>query len=225
MERKEDFYGTSISTDRYLIDVKRLLPQYNELVRVITSRVLECSPQNILDLGSGVGNIDDRILNLAPSAKITCIEPAMAEACRERLSKYGERVKVSEHKAEEMELTQEYDIAFYNLALHNLSVDNKIITFNKLRRALKKDAPFIWGDLIAYNRVVQEALVANRHIEALCKGASLELVKEDWDKERNQDVKLTIAQTKYLCQLVGFRNFQTIYHSYLGTAAVFYMEN
>ena len=207
---------------QYLLEVRRFVPNYDSLVKLISSKIIESFPQDILDIGAGVGNVDDIILSELKNATITCVEPAeqMVKVCKLTLQKYGERAKVVNVKVEDFSYDK-YDIVFSNLVLHN--VRNKSKVLYGIRNSLKEGGSFIWGDLIRYKKVTQKLLVGYRHILAYLKGANFNFVIEDLRKER-KDLKLSIEETIALCNKVGFKNPRLIYQTYQGTAAVFYME-
>jgi SAM-dependent methyltransferase len=224
-KQNTDFYG-NLGQEKYLLEVRRFVPKYDQLVKLVSSRIVKLNPQNILDIGAGVGNVDFIVLSELENARITCVEPQepMVKACKRTLGKYGERAKVVTATAQDFSYDEKYDAAFSNLALHNIPSDEKQRVVSKIRGSLKDGAPFIWSDLINYGGLTQELLVGYRHVLAFLKGASFGFVLEDLRKERTQDSKLSVEETIVLCEQVGFRNPRLIWQTHQGTAGIFYME-
>ncbi len=134
-----------------------------------------------------------------------------------------DRVQVVTAKAQDFSFDKTYDAAFSNLVLHNIPHDEKGDVLVAIRDSLENGAPFIWGDLIRYDRLQQELLVGYMHARAFLKGAHTDLVLESWKKERHEDAKLTIDETLDLCRKVGFQQPRLIWEKPQATAAVFYM--
>lgn len=224
-EQSADFYG-NLGQEKYLLEVRRFVPKYDQLVNLVSSTLIKLNPQSILDIGAGVGNVDDIILSELKNTKITCVEPQeqMANACRLVLDKYNDRAKVVTATAQDFSYDAKYDAAFSNLVLHNISYNEKLKVLFGIRDSLEDGAPFIWSDLINCGGLTQELLVVYRHALAFLKGAAFGFVMEDLRKERIQDSKLSVEETIVLCERVGFRNPRLIWRTYQGTAGVFYME-
>ncbi len=78
-------------------------------------------PKEILDIGSGVGNVDMLILDNTPASRIDCVEfsPDMARASVSSLSRYMDRAKVIMKDVMDFNPGQKYDAVLSNLVLRN----------------------------------------------------------------------------------------------------------
>ncbi len=87
VEETVEFSG--YTGQQYLTEVRRFVPGYDQMVKVVSNLIIESAPSNVLDVGSGVGTVDEAILSSLADAKMTCLEPAeaMAQATQASLKK------------------------------------------------------------------------------------------------------------------------------------------
>ncbi len=180
--RARRFYGGLAEGigERYLVEARRFVP-YDVMIENVTDLLAGASPRKILDLGSGVGNVEEIVFRKLPDAEITCVEllPNMVSASRKRLKKYRDKVKIVEGDFLYFDTRDKYDAVFSNIAIHNIPIDQKRVLFNRIRFLLRSRKPFIWSDLIRYqDPYLQELFVAYRILRALQEGADPEFVKE-----------------------------------------------
>ncbi|HDD46560.1 MAG TPA: class I SAM-dependent methyltransferase [Candidatus Aenigmarchaeota archaeon] len=230
----QEFYGSI--AERYLVEVRRFVPRYDEMVEQITD-LLEMNFANfaredlqeikMLDIGSGVGNVEVCILQKLPNSHITCIDasPEMVKAFESNLAKYNSyegRVIIVNQDILTFEPEEQYDAILSNLVLHNIPYKEKEGLVRKIRDWLTLDGIFVWGDLIRYkNRDIQNYFVNYRLNFALEKGAQEEFARESFEKEEKYDWPLTIEETLSLAKRAGFQADNVWVHD---TFAIFYMK-
>jgi phospholipid N-methyltransferase len=224
-EQNGEFYR-DLGQDKYLTEVKRFVPGYDQMTKVVANLVIESIPSHVLDIGSGVGNVDSVILSSLGNVRMTCLESAepMVRATETFLRKYESRVHIVNDRVQDFRFNETYDCAFSNLVLHNIPHNEKGDVLVEIRNSLEDGAPFIWGDLIRYNSLKQKLLVGYRHALAFQKGSSFNLVLKDWRKERHDDTKLSLEETISLCKRVGFQKPRLVWKKTRGTTGVFYMR-
>jgi SAM-dependent methyltransferase len=226
---KEEMIGSlskNLSPERYLTEVRRFIPAYDEMASEISSSIIKYKPSSVLDVGCGVGNIDKIVLEALPECRVTCIDPTekMAEACRKNLSEYDGRVKVLGRRIREFNCGRIYDLAFSSLALHNIDKNEKLEVFSRIKNSLKPGGHFIIGDFIRYNQLKQFSLVATRHFTASLKGANPLFAFDHYQREMFRDYKQSKNETLNTCHIVGFKDEKVIWENQFSTVAIFYMK-
>ena len=219
-----------LGAEKYATEVRRFVPGYDTLVKSVVNEIVRSCPRRILDVGAGVGNIDEMILSALPQVHITAVEPTYAAILR-RLTD-GD-VSIVEKGIQDVlpdeVIPESYDAALCNLVLHNISLcdkkgKDKSTALKKVHDALRQGGTFVWGDLIDYGGRTQELLVGLRHLHAFVRGADYNFVLKDLKKEREEDSKLSIDASIGLCEEVGFKRIRVLATSYVGTWAAFAME-
>lgn len=197
-----------INPAQYLHLARIFIPDYDVLAQRIVSRIAEENPNRILSIGSGIGNIEERILQNNLNTHITCVEPSadFARVTRHTLSPYKDRAVVIQTPFEEFDSPQgEYDACFTNLVLHNIK--DTPDTLHKIHAMLKPNALFVWGDLVIHKKLEKYiAAMAYRHIRAILYGASSSFALENFHKEMIDDHKLTVEEMVEECLSFGFNN-------------------
>jgi len=200
------FYG-DLAGDTYLREIRRFGLRYDEMVDTLVGLLSLTSPTDILDIGCGVGNIDEAVFQTVPGCNITCVElsPEMVDVARKRLGQYGEdKLKIVCSDILEYEPDKKYDAIFSNLAIHNLPLEDKKIVLRKVRDWLKPEGVFIWGDFMDWGDTeVSKYFMEYRRQKVLESGASEQFVDEVFKKEA-QDYRLTVVETVDLLREAEF---------------------
>ncbi|MBS3138202.1 class I SAM-dependent methyltransferase [Candidatus Woesearchaeota archaeon] len=214
----------------YVRERRRFVPGYDTLVQSVVNEVLQVNPQRILDVGAGVGNIDERILEVLPQAHITAVEPKYAPIVQKLFKGDITIIEKKVHDVSPEEVAPEsYDAAICNLVLHNIPLEDKKgrdkqAALKIMYDALRQGGTFVWGDLIDYDSKLQEVFVGLRHLHAFVQGARYKHVIDVMKKEREEDSKLSIDASIGLCEKLRFKNVRVLTTSYVGTWAAFAME-
>lgn len=205
-DEHKKFYG-SLAGDTYLREIRRFGLRYNEMVDTLVDVVQVHSPSSILDIGCGIGNIDEMVLNRLPKAKITAIElsPEMADVARERLAGY-QGIEVICDDALHYNPNQKYDAVFSNLAIHNFPHDNKVKLLSRIKSWLKPDGIFVWGDFMDWHdKTVGRHFRDYRRKRVLGSGVDKEFAEDIFAKEA-KDQRLTVPETIDMLRSAGFKN-------------------
>lgn len=212
----QGFYGSLAEGkgERYLVEARRFIPRYDEIADEVTGLLQLNSPTEILDIGSGIGNIEEIIFRKLPKSRITCIEasPDMARTSRLNLAQYGDRANVVNMSVLDFEPERQYDSILSNLALHNIPYDQKEGLIKNVRGWLSPKGVFVWSDLIKYaNGQIQQRIVNERLRFAMERGASEEFARENFEKEGKHDYPLTTDETLGLLRKVGFEQPENVW--------------
>lgn len=227
MENKiaQGFYGSLVEEkgEKYLVEARRFIPRYDEMAEEVTDLLRLSSPTHILDIGSGIGNIEEIIFKKMPHSRVTCVEasPDMAKTSRANLERYGEQVRVLTQDIGDFSPDQQYDAVLSNIALHNVPYDRKPALFKRINGWLTDGGVFVWSDLIKYaDGQIQQHVLDQRLRFAMDKGATREFAKENFDKETKHDYPLTPEESIELLRQTGFLSPQTAWLH--GAFAIFY---
>ncbi len=218
MENKiaQGFYGSLAEGrgDRYLVEARRFIPRYDEIAEEVTDLLQLYSPAEILDIGSGIGNIEGIIFSKLPKSRVTCVEasPDMAQTSRLNLSQYGDRANIINMSILDFVPEQQYDAILSNIALHNVPYDRKEGLIGSVRDWLNPEGVFVWSDLIKYaNEQIQGRVIGDRLRFAMERGASEEFARENFEKEGKHDYPLTTDETLELLRKVGFERPENVW--------------
>ncbi len=111
-------------------------------------------PIHILDLGSGYGAITEELLTRYPHSTITCVDGSeeMMKLARERLAKYGERVRLHlEDLAEpswHVKLNGPFHAAVSGIAIHHLTDERKRQLYHEVFALLLPGGFFLNNDVV-----------------------------------------------------------------------------
>ena len=150
MTKKEitKFYD-SFAGDKYLTEIRRFGLRYDEMVEIAIDLLLLDSPKEILDIGCGIGNVEQIIIKRSPKVNITCVEISseMLEVAKQKLSPEIKLVNkdILDYKSE-----MKFDAIFSNLAIHNLSLNDKRVLLKKIKEWLKPNGIFIVCSKVTY---------------------------------------------------------------------------
>ena len=106
----------------YAEKIRQLVPMYDDMVQCIVELLRMCAPEGVLDIGAGVGNLSQIILQNLPHVRITAVEASeeMAAAARQRFRAKADRVTIVQADILDLSPEVSFDVAFSNLVLHNI---------------------------------------------------------------------------------------------------------
>jgi len=217
-EKDQSFY--SDLEGRYEIEVNRFVPGYKDkIVPMVTMEVGRKSHKGVvLDIGSGVGNIDEIIIDkFAPkSVDLVEISESMIKESKKRLKDKNCTLRFHKMSAVDFETEpSSYDSVLSNLVIHNLSYDDKVRLINKIYSWLQEDGIFVWADLVRFSDpAVFEKCLEERKKIAISMGATEDFAAENFRKEREEDCMITVEQMAAILKQAGFQNIEIIWTKY-----------
>ncbi|MBI5640579.1 MAG: class I SAM-dependent methyltransferase [Nitrospirae bacterium] len=136
--------------DIYIVERRRMF----SILRSFVSHFLSSSGnKRLLDLGCGDGILTEELLQVDGSLSATLLDGSddMLAKARRRLVKFGEfrYVKASFQELLEKDfLAEKYDLAVSSMAIHHLTLNEKVMLFNKIRALLKDGGYFVNIDVV-----------------------------------------------------------------------------
>ncbi len=214
-EKETEFYSDIVR--RYETEVNRFVPGYaEEIVPLVTGEVIRKAHNGaILDIGSGVGNLDEIIIDQGNPQSVDLVEISkpMIEESRRRLQDKNSTIRFHEISATEFDAEPEsFEAVLSNLVIHNIQVQEKERLIINIYRWLKKGGIFVWTDLVSFSDPAElERCFEERKRNALAMGATAEFAEENFKKEREGDHMITVEQMTELLKQAGFQDFEILW--------------
>ena len=136
-------------TDDYTATIERCFPRYREMLwAAIDYLPADLVVRNILELGSGTGNLSMLLAEKFPEATIHLVDvsgESMA-ACR---SRFGNDTRIQYHRQDFRELqfdAGQFDLVASSIAVHHLDSTEKQTLFANILRWLNRQGIFVYAD-------------------------------------------------------------------------------
>jgi len=137
--------------DVYETEIRKKIPQYDELQKVFFSLVSLRRKEelDILDLGLGTGEVAGKLLQRYPNAKLVGIDASsrMIQRARLKLEDFSSRVKLIQSEFKKLPSLGKFDFIYSILAIHHLSAKDKQALFNNIWHMLRPDGRFLLMDV------------------------------------------------------------------------------
>ena len=134
----------------YTNDMIRCVPYYLDLLSDCTKHLpKKFSPENILDLGCGNGNITSRLLPLFSNARYTLLDASqqMLSLCK-NIFQNPEIQYVQSYFNDFSFKEDHYDLIVAGFSIHHCKAKEKKELFQKIYKSLKKGGIFSYSDLM-----------------------------------------------------------------------------
>jgi SAM-dependent methyltransferase len=211
-QRAEDYYAAL--SGEYSKTIRQLVPMYDDMVACILRLVELAAPKMILDLGSGVGELEQVLLRTMPVVRITAVDAceAMVGEARRCLRSVEDRVTIVHQDILQYASAVEFDVVVSNLVIHNIPPNEKRRLLQSVARWTAPGGSFLWGDFVRHaDSEIHDHFVQERRAFALESGCPRELVDENFAKEGEVDFPLTIDETRRMVKMTGFRDPQIVW--------------
>lgn len=169
-------------SDGYTQKIKRWVPFYEEMLNgVLTGLPPGFTPERILDLGAGNGNLSALLWEQYPHAHITLLDasPEMLRICQDRFADRTAQFSLMESFFQAADFpAQSFDLIVAGLALHHLDSTEKQVIFSQLFTWLRPGGWLMEFDLFASKRepdYVQTVLADWEH-----KAKALGTPEDEW---------------------------------------------
>jgi tRNA (cmo5U34)-methyltransferase len=135
--------------DSYPIEVRREIPDYDELQDAVAEAASAAAARRILDLGTGTGETAKRVLARQPEASIVLLDSSreMLEAARGLLPE-GRIEQVLLQRLEDPLPPGPFDLVVSALAVHHLESGDKQALFRRVGEVLAPRGLFVLADVI-----------------------------------------------------------------------------
>jgi len=198
----------------YLLEAKALMPKYDEMVLEGVRTLKLTSPQRILDIGAGIGNVERVMKRHLGDVEIVALEPSldMAYAAQHTTAEL-EGIVLLAKTIEDFNPEEPFDAVYTNSVLHNVPYERKADVLTKIHGILRPGGAFVWGDYIrSGNRKKMLQNIAFRIQYALQSGeASDRFIYQTLLKESMEDTPLTVSESLGLLHDTGFVDEEVVW--------------
>jgi tRNA (cmo5U34)-methyltransferase len=210
---RDHFEQEAQEFDRIIVE---LIPHYRAMVQALVKAIPfdEARPVRIIDLGCGTGMVAAKILELFPSARVTCLDLAenMIACARVRLAPYP-KVKYIVADFRDFEFTDRYDAVLSSLALHHLAADAaKRDFYRRIYENLNPGGVFYNADVVLASSDFLQTVYMDEWRRFMSQSISKEEIESKWIpkyQEEDRPAKL-IDQLAWLTE-IGFDDVDAIW--------------
>ena len=215
-ERADSFHSQSVDqffdalTPEYAVAIERCFPRYREMLWALLDYLpSELHVDQIVELGSGTGNLSVLLAQKYPNARIDFIDISSdsLEFCRTRL---GDNLRFRFRPVDFRSLDDEdekTDLVVSSIAIHHLTSDEKQALFARILRMLRPGGVFAYAD----QHAGATESVSQRH-QTHWRSASMEAgsTEDEWQMWMKHQADhdhhdTTVSQIDWLRQ-VGFQS-------------------
>ncbi|MBA2862468.1 class I SAM-dependent methyltransferase [Methanococcus maripaludis] len=190
---KEHFDGIEDSYENMII---KIVPSSEDFFGAVLSFIPEGNTK-ILELGSGTGFLTTRIVELNPSAEITCIDLSEGMLDVARGKPELSDVKFIKGDFREAWGDGKFDVILSTLCLHHLPDDDRTDILGKIYDSLNPRGAFINGDVFLGETEEEEARILSWWHKAMLQNNMSE-------KEADSMIKKRDANHDYLDKISAF---------------------
>ncbi|MDA0208530.1 MAG: methyltransferase domain-containing protein [bacterium] len=215
---EDRFYSDIVR--RYEVEVNRFVPGYaDKIVPLVTGEIIRKADNgDVLDIGSGIGNVDEIIIDLANPQSVDLVEisePMIKESKRRLKDK---KTTIRFHKMSAVDFEAEpnsFNAVLSNLVIHNIPYENKVGLISNIHKWLKNGGIFVWTDLVSFSDSAElERCFEERKRIAVLMGATEEFAEENFKKEREEDHMITVEQMSKMLKQAGFQDIEILWSKY-----------
>jgi tRNA (cmo5U34)-methyltransferase len=213
---KEHFEEEAKEFDNTIL---KLIPRYNEMINCMVSIIPFNNSEefNLLDLGSGTGNITKAVKEKYPNSKISCIDIAenMIQMARIKLQNYTD-IEYYTGDFSEFEFEEKYDVIVSSLALHHIKTDkDKKGFYDKIFSALKAGGIFLNSDVVLGSNEKLNQIYREKWIDFMLTNLPEEEVREKWlPKQIEEDFPVPLTNHLKWLNETGFKSIDVIWKYY-----------
>ncbi len=198
--------------------ILKSVPHYKRMIGVIIEMLPFPRDKKIdlLDVGTGTGNIAFNLKTAFPNARLTCLDlaPNMLAIAMTKLAGF-DGVDYIEADAAKYKFGKKFDAIVSSLTLHHLETDKDKHAFHvKAFKALKKGGLFINADIVtAPDKKMQEVNLA-RWQEHILKSSSPEFVADRHKKYKAEDRPAVLLNELNSLRQAGFKSVDCFWKYY-----------
>jgi tRNA (cmo5U34)-methyltransferase len=210
---KDHFEREAQDFDRIIVE---LIPHYQEMVRALVKAMPfdGARPVQVMDAGCGTGTVAAKVLELFPSAQVTCLDLAenMIAHAQARLACYPQ-VKYILADFRDFDFTGGYDAVLSSLALHHLATDaHKRNFYRSIYENLNPGGVFYNADVVLASNDFLQGIYMDEWRRFMSHSISKEEIEGKWIpkyQEEDRPAKL-IDQLEWLTE-IGFVDVDVIW--------------
>ncbi len=137
-----------LGNDAYDVAIRRFIPGYESMLAVAAEAVSAVEPALVIDLGAGTGALSEALLERrgVGHVELLDVDPEMLDQSRERLERFGERVRFTLRSY--FEPLEASDAFAASLSLHHIpTIEKKSAFYRSVFGALRSGGVFVNGDV------------------------------------------------------------------------------
>lgn len=196
--------------------IAKKIPHYGEMIDVLISAVPFPSRAEIdvIDLGSGTGNLSWMMRKKFPNARITCLDLSekMLETSRNKLGENKTTYVLKDFSGYEFDA--KYDVVISSLALHHLEVKDRQQFFAKIYEALRNGGAFLNADIVLASNTPWQKLYLKEWKTFLSGSFSADEIREVNERYRNEDRPVVLLEDIKRLKESNFRKSDILWKYY-----------
>jgi len=177
---------------------------YDALLDWVAAETAVAGSGQILELGSGTGNLT---LRLTPGAAVTCVDVSqeMQLLAQEKLPAERKVTYVQEDILAFFDQPREpFEAIVSTYTIHHLTEEEKALLFEKIAAALEPGGTAVFGDLMFKDDAAREAY------QAMCRATGQEDLADDIDDEFFWNVETAVEKLQTLGFEVRTKQFSAL---------------
>lgn len=207
---KAHFEGEASDFDDIVV---KTIPDYGEMLDALISAV-PFPPQagiDVIDLGSGTGNLSLAIKRKFFNAKIACLDISekMLEACRNKLGESRTTYQLKDFSAYGFNI--KCDLVVSSLALHHLEVKRRQEFFAKVFGALRDGGAFLNADIVLAGSTLWQKQCLKEWKSHLSLSLTAGEIEQLMEKYRNEDRPVTLSGDLERLKSSGFKKVDVLW--------------
>lgn len=166
-------WGAQGKVAYFFANADTLIPKRSEQLRLLVDLFVwpPEEPLTVLDLGAGFGALTEEILTRYPNSTVSCVDGSaeMMKLARERLAKYGERVRL--HFADlatsswQDGVRAPFHAVVSAIAIHHLTDERKRALYREVFALLRPGGLFLNNDAVTTPPLLKERFEAIQYRE------------------------------------------------------------
>jgi len=208
-EEAKEFDGTIV----------KLIPKYSQMIdSMILTIPHDVSDEfNVLDLGTGTGNVSRAVKEKFKNTNIDCIDIAdkMIEMAKIKLADY-DNIRYYTGDFNEFEFEDNYDVIVSSLALHHIRTDDEKKEFYyKIYNSLKDGGIFINSDSVLGSNEKMQEIYSEKWKEFMLNNVPENEIENKWiPQSKKEDYPVPITQHIKWMEETGFKDMDIVWKYY-----------
>lgn len=208
-EEAKEFDGTIV----------KLIPKYSQMIdSMILTIPHDVSDEfNVLDLGTGTGNVSRAVKEKFKNTNIDCIDIAdkMIEMAKIKLADYN-NIRYYTGDFNEFEFEDNYDVIVSSLALHHIRTDDEKKEFYyKIYNSLKDGGIFINSDSVLGSNEKMQEIYSEKWKEFMLNNVPENEIENKWiPQSKKEDYPVPITQHIKWMEETGFKDMDIVWKYY-----------
>lgn len=199
--------------ENYVVVMEKCRPKYQLVLSHIGTLLHVTEVREVLDLGCGVGNLEEAVLERLPFTHITALDTseAMLTAAHNRLGDTRQRVQLVHSDMRSYTPRTQPQAIVASFSLSSLSPADKLLVLQRAQEQLPEEGYVIIADRVRHrNERIEAAWKYARVRNTLAQNVSLEFVQQ-WCEHEEDEHAITTEQLLDIGKRARLRNRDVVY--------------